>query len=254
MNPEIELCSQLDSLLHRWDPRFKTAAFILIAAASAVVHSLYAAAIAFVISLIALLIGRLPLRVLAARLGIIQVFLVPCLVVLPFTTPGVPLVEGYAASREGFEFALLLYLRASTIVGFSIALIYTTPMNRLLQALEALYCPKVLVQITILTFRYIHTLSAEFVRIRCALSVRAFENRASMRVYQTWANVVGMTLVQSLERTERVRRAMQCRGYNGRLQRLHSFHVSPYDAIKMIVSIGCVILVVYVDFMFGANH
>lgn len=253
MNLEIEHCTQLDSALHRWDPRFKTAAFILIAAVSAVVHSLYAAAIAFIISMITLIIGRLPLRVLAMRLGIIQVFLLPCLIVLPFTTPGAPLVSGYAASREGFELALLLYLRASTIVGFSIALIYTTPMNRLLQALEALYCPKVLVQITMLTFRYIHTLGAEFVRIRCALSVRAFENRASLRVYQTWANVVGMTLMRSLERTERVHRAMRCRGYDGRLQRLYLFHASPYDVMKLIASIGCVILVVYADFIFGAD-
>ena len=154
-------------------------------------------------------------------------------------------------TREGLELAGLLYLRATAIVSFSIALIYTTPMNHLLHAIEALYCPKSLVQITMLTFRYIHTLWMEFLRIRCALSVRAFQNRASIRVYQTWANVIGMTLVRSLERTERVHRAMKCRGYDGRLQRLHSFAAQPMDGIKLVVCLASVAVILYGDFMLG---
>ena len=238
-------------MLHRWDARWKFVAFVLIAGVSASVHTLTGAMFAFIVSLLTLITAGLPLRVLLTRLGAVHLFLVPCFIVLPFTMPGEPLLSGYAMTREGLELAALLYLRAIAIVSFSIVLIYTTPMNRLLQAIEALYCPKTLVQITMLTFRYIHTLWMEFVRIRCALSVRAFQNRASLRVYQTWANVIGMTLVRSLERTERVHRAMKCRGYNGRLQRLHSFAAQPMDGIKLFVCIALSVVILYGDRMFG---
>ncbi len=252
MDLRIEQCAQLGSVIHRWDARWKFAAFVLLTGVSATVGSLTAAATASLVSLASLSIARLPVNVIATRLGAVHLFLVPCFIVLPFSAPGQEILPGYYATREGVNLALLLYLRAVAVVSFSIALVYTTPMNRLLQAIEALYCPKTLVQIALLTFRYIHTLWVEFVRIRCALAVRAFENRATMRVYQTWANVIGMTLVRSLERTERVHHAMKCRGYDGRIQRLHTFQTQTGDVVAFTVCVILASVLVYANRVLGA--
>jgi len=55
-------------------------------------------------------------------------------------------------------------------------------------------------------------------------------------------NLVGMLLVHSFERTERIRDAMVSRGYNGRLKILDEFTLSPKDFIKASLIIALALL------------
>lgn len=230
MIPDLERYAAGNGLLHRWDPRWKLGSYIALAAALASLQTLAVSVAAAVLSVMALGLCRLPISILASRLGAVHLFLLPCFIVLPFTVSGMPLIEGMPMSAEGAELAAILYCRALAIVALSIALIYTTPMNRLVQAAEAMRFPTLLVQITFLTYRYLYSLGAEFARVKHALAIRAFKNEASLRTYQTWANVVGLNLVRSLEKTERIHRSMRCRGYDGRLRSVYQFHASAADA------------------------
>ncbi len=249
MKADIERYARLDSPLHRWDARWKLVSLIVLIFAWAVVSQPWIALACLFFSISVLFTGRLPLHFIFKRLGAVHLFLIPCFIVLPFTVPGQPIdVMGLTINQEGLKLATTLYLRAAAIVILSMALIYSTPMTRLLRAAEKLRVPRVLIQIALLTYRYIFTLSWEASRIRWALATRGFHNRAVLRVYQTWANVIGLTLIRSLERTERIYRAMQCRGYDGTMKTLCGFSTTSMDVVKSSVCVVSAILVLVCDY------
>src|SRR4029077_3091910 len=97
------------------------------------------------------------------------------------------------------------------------------PIQELFQAAHALYVPGLFVHLGLLTYRYVHLLVIELSRLRMALRVRGYRNRASLRNYQTIGHVAGTLLVRSHERSERVGHAMRCRGFTGRFRSLAVF-------------------------------
>jgi cobalt/nickel transport system permease protein len=62
------------------------------------------------------------------------------------------------------------------------------------------------------------------------MKVRAFRPRMDRHTYRTYGYLVGMLLVRSLERSERIVAAMKCRGFRGRFYLLEHFAFSRRDA------------------------
>jgi cobalt/nickel transport system permease protein len=248
MKAEIEHYARQDSLIHRWDARWKLASLIIIIFTMAAVRRTEVALASLIISAALLMLCRLPFSLVMRRMWTLHIFLVPCFIILPFTTSGNPVSIGpVSISMDGTVFALTLYFRALAIVLASIALLYSTSMSLLLRAAERLYAPRVLIQVTLLTYRYIFTLANELTTMRWALATRGFHSRMDWRTYRTLANMVGMTLVRSLERTDRIYRAMQCRGYNGSMKTLHQFATRPSDYLICAACLITAVLLLLAD-------
>jgi cobalt/nickel transport system permease protein len=238
MRAEAELYARGDSPLHRWDARWKTVTLSVVVAVLVSLGSVRAGLAGVLAALALLACGRLPLGLVLRRLLAAQALLLPCLVILPFTVPGQPMAWGpIRATQEGLELALLLNLRALGILTIGFAVVYSTPMVVWLRAVQALGFPRRLVEITLMTYRYLFTLGWELTRMRWALAVRGFRNRPTRATWRTLAQVVGVTLLRSLERTERVRQALACRGFQGRLRTLHEFRAGPTDWLKSVAGI-----------------
>jgi cobalt/nickel transport system permease protein len=107
----------------------------------------------------------------------------------------------------------------------------TAPWEVTLKAAHALRVPGLLVQLVALTYRYLHLLVEEVGRLRIALRVRGYRNRASLHSYRTVGHVAGTLLVRSSERAERVGQAMRCRGFDGRFRSLVDFATRPPDVL-----------------------
>jgi len=245
---EIERIARLDSLIHRWDARWKLVAFALFVLAAAAVDHPWIALLALGISCAALLPCGLPFRLVLRRMAVVHFFLIPCVVILSLTAPGDPVRIGFVTwSHQGMVLASTLYLRALAIVTASLVLIYSTPMNTLLRAGERLRIPNVLIQIALLTYRYLFTLGWELDRIRLALVTRGFRYRTSRQTYRTLANVVGVMLVHSLERADRVYRAMQCRGYSGSIPSWTERTTTVGDVIKFSFCVFVSVLLIWLD-------
>jgi cobalt/nickel transport system permease protein len=88
-----------------------------------------------------------------------------------------------------------------------------------------------LVHLLALTYRYVFVVLDELARLRIALRVRGFRNRASLPSYRTIGHVTGTLVVRSFERAERVGHAMRCRGFAGRFHSLAEFHTRPADVL-----------------------
>ena len=111
----------------------------------------------------------------------------------------------------------------------------TAPLEATFKAAHALRLPGIIVQLMLLTYRYLFVLSAEFARLRIALRVRGYRNRVNRHSYRTIGHVAGTLLVRGSERAERVGQAMRCRGFDGRFRSLTEFHAKWTDVVFFVV-------------------
>ena len=105
------------------------------------------------------------------------------------------------------------------------------------KAAHALRFPGTLVQVLMLTYRYIFVLSDEVRRMRIAFRVRGYRWRANGHTYRTTAHLAGTRLVHGQERAERVSHAMRCRGFDGRFRSMTTFSTCPAD----VLFFGCMV-------------
>jgi cobalt/nickel transport system permease protein len=163
--------------------------------------------------------ARLPLTPTLRRAAAMDAFIIVMLLMLPFTVAGTPLltIGPLTASREGLWQAIAIGLKANAIVLLLLALVGTMHPAVLGHALRRLGVPAVLIHLLFFTVRYVEVLSREYHRTRLAMKARAFRPRSDLHTWRSLGYLIGMLLVRSLERAERILAAMKCRGFDGRL-------------------------------------
>jgi cobalt/nickel transport system permease protein len=222
------------SFLSRLDSRWKLAALLLAAAVAATLHTLPAAGVALVASLLLALLARLPRAWFLERLAALALFLALFTLPLPWLLAdhGPSWTFGpLRVSWHGLEVALSLCTRAFAIVTLLLVVQATAPLETTLKAAHALRIPGLFIQLGLLTYRYVFVLADELGRLRVALRVRGYRNRVSRHSYRTAGHVAGTLLVRGYERAERVAQAMRCRGFDGRFRALAAFHTRPADVV-----------------------
>ena len=225
--------------LGRLDPRWKLAAIFLAILASALQRSLWPTLAAFAGALVLACLARLPLRWYLLRLSGVALVLVLFLGWLPFFHSG-PRADlwGFSVSVPGLTLALVLLAKALTVVSLMLALLATAPLQDTFKAAHALHVPGVFIHLVLLTYRFVYLVGEEFARLRIALRVRGFRNRANVHSYRTIGQVAGTLLVRSHERAERVGQAMRCRGFDGTFRSLHDFKTRPADVLGFVLIVG----------------
>jgi len=247
--PDIDRYADLDSPVHRIEPRTKIISFgILIVAAVFAVNipsSLFFLALAALI----LLASRLPLRFIVRRTRVIAVFVIPIIVLMPLTVPGTPIfsIGPLLVSEEGLSLGLLIAIRSVAAILLVITLLGTQRFDTTLKALSLLYVPGIIVQMLLFTYRYIYVMIDEFLRIWSSMRSKGYRFRFSRHGLAMIGNLIGMLLVKSYERAERVYLAMIAKGYTGKPISFSSFKVTMPDcffcaivvALTAAVYIGC---------------
>ena len=221
-----------DSAVSRVDPRWKLAGLVLAAGCVAALRGVLPclAGLAGALALVAL--ARLPLGWYLGRVGAAALLVGLFAVVLPFLpAEGGPVWEvgPVAVSARGLEAAARLCLKALALVTVMLVLWATAPPAETFKAAHALRVPGLLVQLLVLTYRYLFLLAEEFGRLRTALRVRGFRSRPNLHGYRTVGHVAGTLLVRGAERAERVGHALRCRGFDGRFRSLSEPHTGPGD-------------------------
>jgi cobalt/nickel transport system permease protein len=210
------------------------AALTVAAAGVAGLRHLPHAALALVGALLLALLGRLPLRWYLEQAATLALFLGLFALPLPFLLHGTMPAWELGPVRVwpyGLHAALLLGAKALALLTLVLVLLATAPLDATLKAAHALHLPGLLVQLAMLAYRYIFVVADELARLRVALRVRGYRNRASRHSYHTIGTVTGTLLVRSAERAERVGQAMRCRGFDGRFRSLVVFRTTWADVI-----------------------
>ena len=232
------------SALHRMDPRVKflTAGPLLVLTALSV--GLRGPAFALLVAVVLAVVAELDLKKLLERLIVVNAFVLVVWMFLPFSQPGETVFSfgQITASREGLIFALQITLKTNAIVLATIAVFGTTEAMSLAHALVHLRAPVKLVYLFFFFYRYVSVLHEEYTRLREAMRVRCFMARPGMHTYGTFANLIGMLIVRSFERSERIYEAMLLRGFHGHFPVIGHFHLHRVDYVMgillLIASIG----------------
>ncbi|MCS7232800.1 MAG: cobalt ECF transporter T component CbiQ [Synergistetes bacterium] len=149
----------------------------------------------------------------------LELFLLGVVFFLPFTYPGTPLLEigPLFISYEGLREALFIFSRSSIILLGGSMLIGSSDPIEVVRALYGLGFPPKLVEITFLGLRYISVIESEYRKLKKAMKARAFKPRTDLHTYKIYGYLIGMLLVKSYVRAERVYKAMLARGFNGKI-------------------------------------
>lgn len=153
------------------------------------------------------------------RVALAEELLLIIVVFLPFTHPGTPLFKfgPIQLSYEGLREALLIFFRSSIIIlGSSIFLNLSEPVT-IIRGLYGLRFPYKLVEIAFFALRYISVVESEHRKLKKAMKARGFKPSLNLHTYKSYAYLLGMILLRSYDRAERVYKAMLARGFNGKL-------------------------------------
>ncbi len=238
-----------NSLLHQLDPRAKLVAAIVWSLPLAVLNDLRVLLLGVVVSAVLLAAARLNPARLLRRLLLVNVFVAFLWLFLPWSVSGEPVATWgpIVVTRAGLLLALKLTLRCNAIVGVWIALLGTSRLSAIAQALRALRVPHKLVLIMFFCVRYIQAIHDEHGRMAAAIKSRAFTPKTTVHTYRTYANLVGLLLVRSHDRAARVYDAMICRGFDGRLHTLDAHRLRARDVVATAVLSGLTLALVVME-------
>jgi cobalt/nickel transport system permease protein len=231
------------SPLGRLDARWRLAALIVALVAAAVPRTLTAAGAALVGAFLLATLARLPWRWYLGRLAVVGVLLLLFVVPLPLLADVAPL--------EGVRLAAVILLKSLALFTLGCVLLVTAPLETTLKAAHALYIPGVLVHLMLLSYRYLFVLGDELARLRIALRVRGFRNRAGWHAWRTAGAAAGTLLVRGHDRGERVAHAMRCRGFDGRFRALAAFRTTASDVLALVLVLLAAAGLVSLDMLLG---
>jgi cobalt/nickel transport system permease protein len=127
-----------------------------------------------------------------------------------------------------------------------VALLTQGPLYEIALAGKSLGAPKKLVNLILLSSRYFHVIFAEYQRLRLAMRARGFNSNFSRHTFLSLSNLMGMLLVRSWDRADRIHKAMLARGYDGDLHASSNFHFSQADVLfSLAIILVTIILLVF---------
>ncbi|TVO77849.1 cobalt ECF transporter T component CbiQ [Sedimenticola selenatireducens] len=223
--------------LDQFDPRLRLLTALLFALTTVSLQQTPLLLLVLAASLLSALFTGLTGSLLLKRLLAMEGFMILLLIMLPFSVPGDSLftLGSFSASTQGLERVLQIVLKANAIVIMLMTLIGTLEPVVLGHALGQLRLPEKLIHLFLFTVRYIGVLFDEYQRLRMAMRARAFVAGSNRHTWRSFGWLIGMLLVRSLERSQRILAAMKCRGFNGRLYLITTEHWQRRDSVILSI-------------------
>ncbi len=244
----LDQYSDRNSFLHRLDARTKfllTVLFILVVAL-APPGSWFAFALYLVLILGLILFSKVPLDYVLKRSLVVMPFVLMIAIFVPFFKEG-EVAGSYniwlwqlTVTYSGIQVLVNIIIKAWLSILSLIWLTSTTRLTNLLNALEKLHLPRVLVMILSFMYRYLFLIIDETMRMKQARDSRNF---GGGRLWQlrTIGDMIGTLFIRSYERGERVYAAMVARGFDGQSRTLDSLSFTQADAC-IGISLGIILI------------
>lgn len=262
----LDRYNQLDSLVHRLDPRTRiltTLAFVL--AVVATPPTRWPAFILYTILIaILILLARLPPSYALKRSAVIIPFVLMTTAFAPFFGQGKVVGSHHlwlwriSVTYDGLNVLWTTLTKAWLSTLGLILLSATTPFPQLLKGLERLGIPRVMVMTLSFTYRYIFVLVDEAIRMQRARESRSVA--ASHLFSRRWlwqikalGGMIGTLFIRSYERGERVYKAMLARSFDGEIRTLNELRFSPTDLCFASGFFLCLALITLVTMRLAAR-
>jgi cobalamin biosynthesis protein CbiM/cobalt ECF transporter T component CbiQ len=196
----------------------------------------------FIVSLVLILVvAQIPLRFYFDLFIYPLIFAaVSCVLIALFFGNGAPLLQvpfpgfTWTIYSNGITTALATFFRVLGGVSALFFLVLTTTMNDVFISLRKIHLPKVLVEISLLIYRYIFVFMEVASKMTTAQKLRLGQTGWLKRIRQT-SLLAANLFIRTLEQGERTFTAMSARGYDGNIRVLEDQPKPSWATIAGIV-------------------
>ncbi|MBF0507313.1 MAG: cobalt ECF transporter T component CbiQ [Deltaproteobacteria bacterium] len=238
--PAIDSLASISSPFHNWDPRIRIVSLIIFIFCLASLTRISLVCFSLFLAVLAASVARVSLKRTLGRLRAMSAFLGLLLLVMPLTVPDKNgdiiyvfiHLDFFKFNQRGILLALAIILKAFSIALMTEPLLATSKLSVTIQALARLKVPRMACQMILLAHRYIFVFQSESVRMLTGMKARGFQGRTDIETLRSIGNFLGMLLVRSFARTQKVYDAMLARGYTGKLPVEVEFNAQPWDWAK----------------------
>jgi cobalt/nickel transport system permease protein len=204
------------SPIHNWEQSSKLVALLSLILAFAFLTKLSLLLVMVLVTILLFVLSKLPLSFLLSRLRYPGFFILTVIIFLPFVAgENVIFTWGFIAlKQEGCLAVIRIVTRFVSILTVSLVLFGTAPFLTTIKAMRFLGLSGIIVDMMLLSYRYLEELGDMLTRMQRALRLRGFQgSKLSRKNLQVMADLVGTLLIRSYEQSQRVYQAMILRGY-----------------------------------------
>ncbi len=240
-----------NSFVHQLDPRIRLMTACVYSIVVALSRNFQVLTAAVLISSVLVMLAQLSAREIIKRIIVVNSFTVLLWLVLPLTFHGpIALTLGpLTIYNAGIVMAAQITLKSNAILLALMALVTTMNFSILGYALNWLHVPDKIVHLLLMTYRYVFVIDQEYQRLIRAAQIRGFQPRTNLHTYKTYAYLVGMLLVRSTARADRVYKAMLCRGFKRKFYCLHEFNAGKHERLFVAAMAGVILVLIYLEWL-----
>jgi cobalt/nickel transport system permease protein len=179
-------------------------------------------------------------RQIVRRLLIVFPFLLLTLITLLFS-------EGVPISQHAANVAVLISVRIIGCV-LAILLVSVEEIRNVLAAFRAMGFPEILCCTLFLTQRYIHLIGCRWTAVRNAIVSRLFSASLRLKTFEVYGHIVGGMTVSAIDRSEQIRKAMESRGFQGKIPTRNALPIRRNDIFKTAAVIAVLTATLFADY------
>lgn len=216
MKFSLDQYAYLDSPIHHWEQSSKIVALFALILAFGFVNRLFLLPVMILVTALLFRLSRLPLAFLIERLRYPGLFILAMVIFIPLVAGETVILDlGWLTiKQEGCLTVLLIVTRFVCILTVSLVLFGTAPFLTTIQSLRALHLSDIIVDMMLLSYRYLEELADTLTTMERSMQLRGFQaQRFSWRNLSVLARLMGSLLIRSYEQSTRVYQAMIIRGY-----------------------------------------
>jgi len=234
-----------DSFFHRLDPRAKliTTILFIVTVVSFDKYTISAMTPFFIYPVVLISFGGLSYKYILKKLLIVSPFAILVGIFNPIMDRGILIQLGSIGISGGWISFISIILRFVLTVTAAFILISLTGFNAVCEALIKFWVPRQFVIQLLFFYRYIFVLTDETERMVRASSFRVFNSKAIG--FRVFVLLIGNLLLRTLDRAERIYRAMCCRGFDGHIYIIRSMKIG-YPEI--IFTFGWALLFIFLRY------
>ena len=236
---ELEKYVNINSIIHSCEPRLKFLSLVFLVIISAIIKKPISMIAIGSLSILLILISRIPVTYIIKSIKIPLYFLLFMLIILCFTSGGNIIYSFgiFNLYREGIILALQILVRSISIMIIILILFSSTKMNTIMNVMQSLKFPVILVNIIYFTYRFIFLYSGDIKQLFISAKLRGSNTIKGIRNIQSTVSIFVTLLIKSYEQSERIFASMKLRGFTGDFHSFVQFKPRFIDIVKLSIII-----------------
>jgi len=241
----IDKYSEINSFIHRLDPRIKIISFLffILLVVFTRPNSIFTFALYGIVISTLILLSKIPIKYILKRSLVIVPFVLTIAIFIPFFKKG-QVAGGYSfgtlkltVTYDGLMILWNVSVKAILSILCTILLMTSTRFSDLLKALERLKFPNLFIMILSFMYRYIFVIVDELMKMRQAKAARSVGGSKWFHT-KVLTNMIGVLFMRAYERGENVYLAMCSRGFNGQIKTMNNFQLKMSDLCFLFILIS----------------